>query len=87
LSLSFDVKLVFFLFFFFFLLILGLSPDLYAIGFQEFDLSREAYLAIDEEKVRSWDQAILTALEKVGKYVQVSLLLLFFFLSFSFFIL
>ena len=49
----------------------GHTPDLYAIGFQEFDLSRESYVANDEEKVRSWDQAILNTLQKVGTYVQV----------------
>jgi len=46
-------------------------PDLYAIGFQEFDLTRDSFVRIDEERVQKWDEAILTAIQKVENYVQV----------------
>lgn len=58
--------------------IIGVAPDLYAIGFQEFDLTRESYMAIDEARVQKWDEAIQKSLQQVGNYVQV---LSFLFLS------
>jgi len=48
-----------------------LKPDLYALGFQEFDLTKESFVKIDEERVNAWDHAVLEALAKVGDYVQI----------------
>ncbi|CAG8520737.1 10374_t:CDS:10 [Paraglomus brasilianum] len=48
------------------------EPDIYAIGFQELDLSPEAYLVYDGTKEIEWTHAILLGLgEKANKYYKL----------------
>ncbi|CAG8602320.1 2030_t:CDS:10 [Paraglomus occultum] len=48
------------------------EPDIYAIGFQELDLSPEAYLLYDGTKEIEWTHAILLGLgEKANKYYKL----------------
>ena len=45
-------------------------PDLYAIGFQELDLSKEAFLFTDSDREVEWVAVIDTSLHPKAKYVR-----------------
>ncbi|XP_022100456.1 inositol polyphosphate 5-phosphatase OCRL-1-like isoform X2 [Acanthaster planci] len=47
--------------------------DLYAIGFQELDLSKEAFLFNDSAREEEWNKAIEKTLHRVGSYIKVKL--------------
>ncbi|EFA77723.1 RhoGAP domain-containing protein [Heterostelium album PN500] len=49
----------------------ALSPDIYAIGFQELDLTAEALLLGDTTRALPWEQAIAASLATQGEYVKL----------------
>ena len=46
-------------------------PDLYAIGFQELDLSKEAFVFMESEREAEWTTVVTASLHKGAKYVLV----------------
>ncbi|XP_070165957.1 type II inositol 1,4,5-trisphosphate 5-phosphatase isoform X4 [Polyergus mexicanus] len=50
-----------------------LPPDIYAIGFQELDLSKEAFLFHETPREEEWRQVIVDSLHPGGVYTQVAL--------------
>ncbi|XP_015123931.1 inositol polyphosphate 5-phosphatase OCRL-1 [Diachasma alloeum] len=48
-------------------------PDLYAVGFQELDLSKEAFLFNDTPREEEWRQVVTRSLHPKGKYKQIAL--------------
>ncbi|XP_012276603.1 inositol polyphosphate 5-phosphatase OCRL-1 isoform X2 [Orussus abietinus] len=48
-------------------------PDLYAIGFQELDLSKEAFLFNDTPREEEWRKVVTKSLHPKGVYQQVAL--------------
>lgn len=50
------------------------APDVYAIGFQELDLSKEAYLFSDSAKEDEWLASVTRSLHKGASYVKVRLI-------------
>ncbi|XP_043285885.1 inositol polyphosphate 5-phosphatase OCRL isoform X2 [Venturia canescens] len=48
-------------------------PDLYAIGFQELDLSKEAFLFNDTPREEEWRQVVKKSLHPKGVYHQVAI--------------
>lgn len=50
-----------------------LPPDIYAIGFQELDLSKEAFLFHETPREEEWRQIIVDSLHPGGVYAQVAL--------------
>ena len=51
------------------------APDVYAIGFQELDLSKEAFLFNDSIREEEWVKAMDKALSRVGTYIRVRMYL------------
>ncbi|XP_065573410.1 uncharacterized protein LOC136035503 isoform X2 [Artemia franciscana] len=49
-------------------------PDMYAIGFQELDLSKEAYVFKDNPKEEEWLRAVLAGIHPKAKYRKVKLI-------------
>ena len=47
-------------------------PDLYAVGFQELDLSKEAFVFNESPKEDLWRSVVTLGLSKKAKYKQVS---------------
>lgn len=52
----------------------GSPPHIYAIGFQELDLSKEAFLFNDSVREEEWRAHVEKYLHSDGKYTLVSLL-------------
>ncbi|XP_015590304.1 inositol polyphosphate 5-phosphatase OCRL-1 isoform X2 [Cephus cinctus] len=50
-----------------------IPPDLYAIGFQELDLSKEAFLFNDTLREEEWRQVVTKFLHPKGTYYQVAI--------------
>ncbi|XP_076077644.1 inositol polyphosphate 5-phosphatase OCRL-like isoform X1 [Mytilus galloprovincialis] len=48
-------------------------PDIYAIGFQELDLSNQAYIFSDSAKETEWQHAVKSCLHPKGRYRKVKL--------------
>ncbi|XP_011146720.1 inositol polyphosphate 5-phosphatase OCRL-1 isoform X1 [Harpegnathos saltator] len=48
-------------------------PDIYAIGFQELDLSKEAFLFHETPREEEWRQVVVNSLHPGGVYTQVAL--------------
>jgi phosphatidylinositol-bisphosphatase len=48
-------------------------PDLYAIGFQELDLSKEAFVFSESPREEEWQKIVAASLHPKAKYKQVSL--------------
>ena len=53
-------------------------PDMYAIGFQELDLSKEAFVFNESPKEDVWRSVVSVGLNKKAKYKQVNLNYIFF---------
>lgn len=51
----------------------NVPPDLYAIGFQELDLSKEAFLFNDTPREEEWRQIVTASLHPRGNYKQIAL--------------
>ncbi|KAG7208116.1 hypothetical protein KM043_009688 [Ampulex compressa] len=51
----------------------NIPPDIYAIGFQELDLSKEAFLFSDTPREEEWRQVVAKSLHPNGVYHQVAL--------------
>ncbi|KAG5346533.1 OCRL phosphatase, partial [Acromyrmex charruanus] len=50
-----------------------MPPDIYAIGFQELDLSKEAFLFHETPREEEWRQVIVNSLHPEGNYTQIAL--------------
>lgn len=46
-------------------------PDMYAIGFQELDLSKEAFLFNDSIREEEWHKRVVMCLHQDGIYLKV----------------
>lgn len=51
-----------------------IPPDIYAIGFQELDLSKEAFLFNDTVREEEWRQVVAKSLHPKAAYEQVALI-------------
>jgi len=49
----------------------SVPPDLYAIGFQELDLSKEAFLFADSQREPEWAKAVTLGLHPGAKYKEI----------------
>lgn len=50
-----------------------MAPDFYAIGFQELDLSKEAFLFNDTPREDEWRQVVAKSLHPKACYEQIAL--------------